>query len=41
MADRDVDLSKDEEVQEYLNNLGTEYRFGCYSEKNPKGKLFR
>ena len=39
MADRDVDLTKDQEVQEYLDNLGTEYRFGCYSEKNPKGKL--
>ena len=39
MADRDVDLTKDQEVQEYLDNLGTEYRFGCYSEKNPKGQL--
>ena len=37
MADRGVDLSKEEETQEYLDNLGTEYRFGCYSEKNPKG----
>ena len=41
MADRDVDLTKDQEVQEYLDNLGTEYRFGCYSEKNPKGKLLK
>ena len=33
---QDVDLTSEEEVQEYLNNLAIEYRFGCYSEKNPK-----
>jgi len=33
---QDTDLSSEEEVKEYLNNLGIEYRFGCYSEKNPK-----
>ena len=38
MAGRDVDLSKQEEVAAYVENLGTEYRFGCYSEKDPKGK---
>ena len=41
----DVDLTKPDEVKEYLENLGTEYRFGCYGEKNPKGdnnnKIFR
>ena len=26
-------------VEEYLENLGTEYRFGCYHEKNPKGNI--
>ena len=31
-----TDLTNTEEVQEYLNNLGIEYRFGCYSEKDPK-----
>jgi len=31
-----VDLQDAEQVKEYLNNLGIEYRFGCYHEKNPK-----
>lgn len=31
-------LKSEEEVKQYLNNLGIEYRFGCYSEKNPEGK---
>jgi len=31
-----VDLKNEEDVKEYVENLGTEYRFGCYSEKNPK-----
>ena len=35
---RGVDLTNDDEVQEYIKNLGTEYRFGCYSEKDPKGR---
>ena len=25
------------QVKEYLENLGTEYRFSCYYEKEPKG----
>ena len=33
-----VDLKKEEEVQEYIKNLGIEYRFGCYHEKDPKGR---
>jgi hypothetical protein len=37
MAGRGVDLKNEEEVREYLENLGIEYRFGCYHEKNPKG----
>jgi len=36
MAGRGVNLKDESEVQEYLDNLGTEYRFGCYGEKNPK-----
>lgn len=34
------DLKQESDVKEYLDNLGTEYRFGCYSEKNPDGKYF-
>ena len=35
---RGVDMKEKEEVAEYLENLGIEYRFGCYKEKKPKGK---
>ena len=31
-----VDLTDEDQTQEYLENLGIEYRFGCYQEKNPK-----
>lgn len=31
------DLQKEEEVQEYLKNLGIEYRFECFQEKKPDG----
>lgn len=31
-----VDLKESSEVAEYLENLGIEYRFGCYHEQNPK-----
>lgn len=31
-----VDFKSESEVKEYLKNLGIEYRFGCYSEKNPE-----
>jgi len=30
-----VDLKEEGEVKEYVENLGMEYRFGCYHEKNP------
>jgi len=33
-----VNLKDEKEVAEYLENLGTEYRFGCYNEKKPEGK---
>ncbi|XP_068201477.1 cytochrome c oxidase assembly factor 7 homolog [Palaemon carinicauda] len=29
------DLKKEEDVKEFLENLGIEYRFGCFSEKKP------
>ncbi|XP_076068038.1 cytochrome c oxidase assembly factor 7 isoform X2 [Oratosquilla oratoria] len=29
------DMKKEEEVKELLDNLGVEYRFGCYNEKKP------
>jgi len=31
-----VDLKDHEEVKDYIENLGIEYRFGCYQEKSPK-----
>lgn len=30
------DLKDENEVKEYIEKLGVEYRFGCYSEKNPE-----
>ncbi|CAH4029798.1 unnamed protein product [Pieris brassicae] len=30
------DLKKEEEVKEFVENLGIEYRFGCYKEKKPE-----
>jgi hypothetical protein len=31
------DLKSEEDVKDYIKNLGTEYRFGCYQEKKPEG----
>ena len=31
-----VDLKDTTEVADYIENLGIEYRFGCYHEKDPK-----
>ena len=31
-----TDLKDSEEVADYIDNLGIEYRFGCYHEKDPK-----
>lgn len=31
-----IDLKNEDEVQEYLERLGIEYRFGCYYEKDGK-----
>lgn len=33
-----VNFNDEKEVQEFLDNIGIEYRFGCYSEKKPDGK---
>lgn len=30
------DFKKEEDVKEYIKNLGIEYRFGCFSEKDPQ-----
>uniref|UniRef100_U5EW19 Putative beta-lactamase hcpa n=1 Tax=Corethrella appendiculata TaxID=1370023 RepID=U5EW19_9DIPT len=30
------DLKKESDVKEYIENLGIEYRFGCYKEKKPE-----
>ena len=34
------DLKKEEEVKEFLDNIGIEYRFGCFSEKKPDSKWY-
>lgn len=36
MAQTGVDLKSEDDVKEYLERLGIEYRFGCYYEKNGK-----
>lgn len=33
------DLKNEADVKEYVEKLGVEYRFGCYSEKKADGKL--
>ena len=33
-------VKEKEEVQDFLKNLGIEYRYSCYSEKNPEGKCW-
>lgn len=30
-------LKDADELKDYIKNLGIEYRFSCYSEKNPQG----
>lgn len=32
------DLKNETEVKEYIDKLGVEYRFGCFSEKKPDGE---
>lgn len=31
------DLQSETDVKDYIEKLGIEYRFGCYSEKKPDG----
>jgi len=33
------DFKKEEDVKEYIKNLGIEYRFGCFSEKDAQSKF--
>ena len=30
------DMKNEEDVKEFIDNLGIEYRFGCFSEKKPQ-----
>lgn len=32
------DLQNESDVKDYIEKLGIEYRFGCYSEKKPEGE---
>uniref|UniRef100_A0A8D8WP42 Cytochrome c oxidase assembly factor 7 homolog n=2 Tax=Cacopsylla melanoneura TaxID=428564 RepID=A0A8D8WP42_9HEMI len=32
----EMNSGDEKETKEYIKNLGIEYRFGCYSEKNPE-----
>ena len=32
-----VDFTDEEQVKDYIKNLGIEYRFQCYHEKLPEG----
>ena len=32
-----VDFKDEKEVKEFLENLGVEYSFQCYKEKDPEG----
>jgi hypothetical protein len=34
------DFKKEEDVKEYIKNLGIEYRFGCFSENDPQSKCW-
>lgn len=33
------DFKNEDDVKEYIKNLGIEYRFGCFSEKDPQSKV--
>lgn len=35
------DLKNEEDVKLYIQNLYTEYKFGCYGEKKPEGERTR
>lgn len=33
------DMKKEEDVKQFIEKLGIEYRFGCYSEKKADGMI--
>lgn len=33
-----INFEDEKEVKEFLDNLGVEYSFQCYKEKDPEGK---
>lgn len=39
MSNANVNFNDESDVKQFLSNIGIEYRFGCYSEKNPEGKI--
>lgn len=34
----DYDLTNEEDIKQYLQNIETEYTYQCFSEKEPDGK---
>lgn len=34
-----VNFEDENEVKQFLDNLGVEYSFQCYKEKDPEGKI--
>lgn len=36
-----MDFKSESDVKDYIERLGIEYRFGCYSEKKPEGECKR
>lgn len=34
-----INFEDENEVKQFLDNLGVEYSFQCYKEKDPEGKL--
>lgn len=35
-----INFEDENEVKEFLDNLGTEYSFQCYKEKDPEGNIY-
>ena len=35
---QDINIKDEKQLKEYLDNLGNEYRNGCYNEKKPASK---
>lgn len=34
------DFKNEKDVQEFITNLYTEYKFGCWKEKKPEGSVY-